>query len=893
MKRNIAALLAGIAVLPAAPASARTAAVSPPPPAACPAPAGDRPWLNPALPPECRAQAVVDSLGSLDAKVSALMAERPGGATGPQWQVDRGLHQGGGSDGPSGIRGFHGVTAFPAPLTVAATFDPAMATRYGDIMGEEIYAAGNNTVIGPALDITRTWHFGRSVESFGEDPYLTALVIAHEIPAIQSHRVMATLKHFAGYTQEQGRSGDNPIRTGEPVNHVVSEKALREIYLPGFEAGIRAGAANVMCAFPRINGQYACESPHLLGILKQEWGFKGIVMPDFPSAQRTIVAAFNAGLDTGAMAPSPSGASSNPFQININNEFGGEDLRKAVAAGKISPARIDDLLMRRLYKPFELGVFDKPAKRVGPEVTTPARRAAAAEIVAAGTVLLKNEGGILPFGPGVKSVAIIGAQAGGRAVVTELGSAHVFPTHQQPVITAVTARAGDGVKVAYAPGTLGVERFQSVPVSLLSADGQSGLRADYFAGGNLDFAGKPFFSRVDPGLDLTATPTGIPGLPANFRWSTRWSGKFTAPETGVQKFSFYGSGSARLYLNDKLVGHFENIDFAHTLFARLPMKSGETADIRLEWTPRIVLAAQLNEIFDTSLGIGARLGWAAPDRLIEDAADAARKADVAVVFVGGRVGEGMDRETLALQNDQDALIEAVAAANPRTVVVLNTGGAITMPWLPKVAGVMQMWLPGDAQGPAAASLLFGDAQPGGRLPVTFPKDETQGPATTPAQYPGLLAPDGALDEARFDEGVLVGYRYWDARKQEPLFPFGYGLGYSTFTHEGISLRKTPEGGAEIALTVRNTGKLKSPDVVQVYLGFPASAGEPPRQLKGVGKLTLEPGQSAPMTIKLDRSAFRYWDEKAAGWKIAKGTYTVYVARSSRDILQQMPFVPRP
>jgi beta-glucosidase len=243
----------------------------------------------------------------------------------------------------------------------------------------------------------------------------------------------------------------------------------------------------------------------------------------------------------------------------------------------------------------------------------------------------------------------------------------------------------------------------------------------------------------------------------------------------------------------------------------------------------------------------------------------------------------MDRLSLGLPNDQDALIEAVARANPHTVVVLNTGGAVTMPWLGQVAGVLEMWLPGDAYGTAASRLLFGDADPGGRLPVTFPKDESQGPATKQSQYPGTLYEDGSVDTTHFDEGIFVGYRYWDQYHQDPLFPFGYGLSYTTFSTKGLGVTKEA-GAVNVNIAVRNTGKRRGSEVVQVYLGFPAAAGEPPRQLKGMQKMTLNPGEEQTAHIRLDREAFQYWDEARNAWATATGSYQVMVGRSSRDIV---------
>ncbi|HWJ70323.1 MAG TPA: glycoside hydrolase family 3 C-terminal domain-containing protein [Sphingobium sp.] len=847
-------------------------------------PGEERPWLNPDYSPECRGRFALNTFQTLDEKLEAITASFGRDGT---WITDLGLPQLRGGDGPAGIRGGGvAVTSFPVPLAMAASFDGDTAFLYGKMLGEESIAYGSNRLGGPALDITRTWNFGRSSESHGEDPYLARIMAGREVAGIQSQHVMSMTKHYAVYTQEQGRAGDHPLRTRPAVNNIVSERAIREIYLPGFEGAVRdGGAGQIMCSFPRVNGIYACEHAPMLNILKKEWGFDGMVVPDFPDAQRSIIAAVNAGLDSGIMisSPPPVGGTSS-LATATDNTLNGEDLRVAVKTGQVSPARIDDMLLRRLVPGFRIGAFDHPAKRVAEDVSTPERRAIAAQIVARGTVLLKNEGGILPFGPDVKSVAVIGHQAGPGAYVAIGGSAHVDPMHLEPVYPAIRQRGGTAVRTAYAQGTLGLGRLPIIPTNMIrSADGKAGFTAEYFANANLDFSAAPFLHRQEAAVENTELPND-PLFPANRQWSARWTGHFTPVEDGVQHFTMAGSGTGRLYIDGKLMGEYANVDFGHTVYANVPMQAGKAVQIRVEWTPRVTFRVSGVDDYGTTLGPVVRLGWSGPNDLMARAASAAGEADVAVVFVGDRVGEGMDRLTLALPNDQNALIEAVAAANPNTVVVMQTGGAHTMPWLDKVKGVMQMWLPGDAAGPAATSLLFGDSEPGGRLPVTFPKDEMQGPARQLSQYPGAPDATGAVGDALFSEGIFVGYRYWDQFNQEPLFPFGYGLSYTAFDMDARPASRTADGGANVAVTVRNTGQRVGSEVVQVYVGFPRSAGAPPRQLMGFSKVTLQPGEARTVEIGLDKRAFQYWNEKKGRWTRDAGTYNIMIGRSSRDIV---------
>ncbi len=438
------------------------------------------------------------------------------------------------------------------------------------------------------------------------------------------------------------------------------------------------------------------------------------------------------------------------------------------------------------------------------------------------------------------------------------------------------------MKVTFAAGTLGLMPLPNVPKAMLQTPGgQPGVQVEYFGNPKREFGGKPLAVQTEDGFYIDKSPA-IEGLPKDLQWSARYTASFTPARSGVQKFTLYGSGSARLFVGDRLIGEYLRADFTDTVYANVQMTAGQAVPIRVEFTPRESFGNAARDQFDLKLGVYTALGWSGPDDLIEQAVQAAKGSDVAVVFVGHRIGEGMDRLSLGLPNDQDALIEAVAKANPHTVVVLNTGGAVTMPWLGEVAAVLEMWLPGDAYGTAASRLLFGDAEPGGRLPVTFPKDETQGPATKASQYPGTLYEDGSVDTTHFDEGIFVGYRYWDQYRQDPLFAFGYGLSYTTFSTKGLGVTKEP-GAVTMNVAVKNTGTRRGSEVVQVYLGFPAAAGEPPRQLKGMQKVTLNPGEEQTVHVRLDGEAFQYWDEARNAWTTAPGGYQVMAGRSSREI----------
>ncbi len=367
--------------------------------------------------------------------------------------------------------------------------------------------------------------------------------------------------------------------------------------------------------------------------------------------------------------------------------------------------------------------------------------------------------------------------------------------------------------------------------------------------------------------------------------------------TGAYRFSLGVGGIGQLYVNDALVaskrGDFGNVDAAS-----VALEAGVTVPIEVKYSARqgleIGVLLPIPDI-GTVLGTFCHLGFEAPDTGVADAVAAAAAADVAVVFVADRIGEGADRESLGLRSDQNELVAAVAAANPKTVVVLANGGPVSMPWLDKVAGVLEMWYPGDYFGDAVAALLFGDVNPSGKLPMTFPADETQGPATSRAQYPGLNVDGttqvfGELGEVNYDEGILVGYRWYDAKAQKPLFEFGYGLSYSSFKYEKVAAARSADTGeVKVTVTITNTGSTAGAEVAQAYLGYPEAASEPPKVLKGFAKVSLAAGKSATATIAIPAEQLGVFDETKERWKTVPGEYTVYVGASSRDIRGQAKF----
>ncbi len=600
-------------------------------------------------------------------------------------------------DGPAGVGdAMTGVTQLPAPVSAAASFDPALARGYGAVTGAEQRGKGVDVGLGPTVNIVRDPRWGRAFESLGEDPYLAGQLGAANIAGVQSQGVIAQVKHFAVYNQELGR--DTPLD-----NAVIASRPLHEIYLPAFQAAVTQGhVGSAMCSYNEVNGTPACQNPYLLSqVLAGELGFDGFVTSDWLATQSSAAAA-DAGLDM----QMPDGC------------YFGPQLQRSIDTGRVPQARLDDMVRRVLRVMFRAGLFDhRPVGSPQAVVTTAAHAAFARRTAEQGTVLLKNAGHVLPLDPHrLHRIAVIGADAAAAAVTAGGGSAAVRAPYVSTPLDAIRARAGHAAMVTYDDG--------SNPAS---------------------------------------------------------------------------------------------------------------------------------------------------------AARVAGSADVAVVFAALKTSESEDLSTISLPGTQNQTIEAVARANPRTVVVLNTASAVTMPWLAEVRGVLEAWYPGQEDGRAAAAVLFGDVDPGGRLPVTFPRDLSQVPARTPAQWPGVAG------RTQYSEGLLVGYRWYDEERIAPLFPFGFGLSYTTFRLDRLRVSTAGAGRAGVSVRVTNTGRRRGSEVVQVYVAQPSSAGEPPHQLAAFAKVDLRPGAAALVRLPLGPRAFSHWDVRSRRWVAPAGTYTVLVGTSSRSL----------
>jgi beta-glucosidase len=812
-----------------------------------------QPWRNPGQPPEARANELLAAL-STDQKIQLALgnfaALKSFGV--PVLKAD---------DGPDGLRN-PGTTAMPSGQALAAAFDRSLASAYGQVVGSEARGEGFSEWLGPAVDIDRTPLAGRQPEAEGEDPFLAGHTAAQVISGAQSQHIISTLKHYTAYNQDWGRIGfqtPDPSVRSPGVNVAVSERALQEIYEAPFRTAVQQGHADsVMCSYNQINGLPSCQNPATLGDLKQGDGFKGFVVPDFGFAVRDPVAAALAGVDLPTLPGNSPGLTAADF-----------------TSGKIPAARLDDIDRRILYAIFASGVFDHPLPaKPATEVSTAQHQRVAAAVAEAGTVLLKNDHQVLPLSRQVRSIAVIGP-SGNDAVFVTGGSAGVPLVAGQAVtpLAGITARAASaGVKVTSAQGSAGdVASPVLVPSSALAPSTGSGpgLLGTYWNNG--DFSGTPVLTRVDPGVDLSKAPAQTGAL-----WSARWTGTLTPAETGLYRFSLAESGIATLKIGGQTFGpaYREATQFVvgphYVLQGAVRLTAGQPVPVEIGYSSRSALFSQ--EI---------HFGWQTPSKSgIPAAVQAARHADVAIVFANDAQGEGMDRTSLSLPGDQDQLISAVANANHRTIVVLNTGGPVLMPWLRAVDGVLETWYPGQTFGTAIAAVLFGDADPAGRLPVTFPASDTQGPApaTQPGHYPGVNGTE------RYDEGLDVGYRWYDATGQRPLFPFGYGLSYESFAVSGVTASyDRPSGSATVVARVTNTSARSGPATLELYLVSPRAAQEPPRQLKGYAHADLAPGQSRLVTFRLSAGDLAYYDQARGRFTVAPGRYTVLVGTSSAGL----------
>jgi beta-glucosidase len=841
----------------------------------------ETPWRDAALPPEQRAELLLAAM-TLEEKVDLATGERCLNYGYYNARIARlGIPALTMADGPAGIRipyrfvNEGRATQLPAPIALAASWDPELARAQGDVLGAEAFATGHNVLLGPTLDIPRSPLAGRQFEGFGEDPLLASRFAGPLVEGVQRHPVLADAKHLAAYTQETDRF---------TIDARVDERALREIYLRPFEAAVRAGVATVMCGFNRVNGVHSCDNRLLItDILKGEMGFRGYVLSDWGSVHGTVEAA-TAGLD----------------QELAFEKYYGRHLRDAVRSGELGAEIVDDKARRIATAMFRFGLFDRPVEVTPlPDAEHGAR---SGEIAAQGVVLLKNASALLPLSTDVASIAVIGADAV-NANAQGAGAARVEPTYSVSPLDGIRARAGPAVKVEHAPGGDAVSAADllpgptAIPSAVLTPPDRNdvhGVRAEYWMSSR--FEGAPDVVRVDPRIAVSmgffnypsTNASSVPQLPSRYslhKFSARWTGTLTAPATGEFSLTLTSRGRGWVYMDGKLVIDDSEVHDLASRSAAIALTEGQQYEIRVDYS-----ADHPDVGKKTDLGGDVKLGWDVPAGTVlpavRDAVDLAARSSVAVVVARDYSTEERDHASLALPAAQDELIAAVAAANPRTVVVLTTGHPTAMPWLDSVPAVVQAWYAGQEQGSVIASVLYGDVNPSGKLPLTFPRRVEDAPDASA----GEPARDAIGPIIPFAEGTLVGYRWYDAKGIEPLFPFGHGLSYTTFAYRDLEVSRAPPdanrpaGAIAAAFTVENEGTRAGAEVAQVYVGrCPGDEASAPKQLGGFAKVRLGGGERARVTVEVAPEALVRWNAAARTWSRVECDPPVFVASSSRDV----------
>jgi beta-glucosidase len=749
------------------------------------------------------------------------------------------------ADGPLGIR-WEKATAFPCPLAMAATWDVELVQRVGVAFGKEWRNKGRQVWLGPCVNIVRVPHGGRNFETYGEDPYLNSRMAVAAIRGAQSQNVIACVKHFACNNQEFER---------HTINIEVDERALREIYLPAFKAAVQEGGAwAVMAAYNRLNGPYCAENRRLLvEILKQEWGFDGFVVSDWGAVHDTDAAA-NAGLDLEMDLANPVGA-----------YWGEGKLLAACREGRVSEQAIDDKVRRLLRAMFFTGVMKRSWDEPDREITE--HRTLARQVAQAGIVLLKNERNLLPLDPSrAQTIAVIGP-ASREARLGGGGSSVVTPHRAVGPLEGLEDVVGQDVTLLSVAGVTAVGALpQAVETAWLtppSGEGH-GLLGEYFD--NEELEGEPVVRRIDPTIHFEwGWNSPGDGIPSD-RFSVRWRGTLTVPKSGAFELGMATDDGFRLLIDGNLHINDWTEHSTRLLTRPVQLEAGRPYQLTVEFYEHSGAAVAALACFQKDVALGA-------------AVTAARRADAALIFVGLSASiesEGFDRESINLDKDQVALIRQVATANPKTAVIVIAGSQVGMDeWVNDVPAIVQAWYPGQEGGDAIADVLFGKANPSGKLPMTFIKRWEDHPAFE--NYPG----------GRYTEGLYVGYRHFDKHGIEPLFAFGHGRSYTSFEYANLEVdtsRVGHDGSVNVTLDVANTGNTAGAEVVQVYVRDAASTVDrPDRELKGFAKIRLDPEQRQRVTITLDRSAFAYYDVGRSAWHVEPGQFEILVGSSSRDI----------
>jgi len=766
------------------------------------------------------------------------------------------------TDGPHGVRSSVSefgrpagpTTSFPTGVSLAATWNPDLVEKVGEALAEEPRGMDCEILLGPCVNIVRHPLAGRNFEAYAEDPFVAGKIGTAWVKGLQSKKVGASLKHYALNNQEIER-----FRGSSEVD----ERTMREIYLPQFEMIVKdAQPWTVMCSYNRINGIYASENGYLLNdILRDEWGFEGAVVSDW-GANHTIVDSVNNGLDIEMPGPA---------------KYYGKLLVDAVNTWQIDEEVINQAARRVLALVVKSGKLDKD--QLPGSVNAPATQALARQVAAESITLLKNEGGLLPLSAAkLSTLAVIGPSAD-QGNIGGGGSSFVDPPHRFTPLQGLRSLLEEEVELIYEQGCDNAVRPPILSEGLVTASGEQGFAIEFF--NNPTLSGKPVGAAVMPKLDFWLWGNVFPH-PAITQpnYSARGVASLSVPTSGHYTFTLNHTGHFRLIVDGKTLidhvspsndeGGWEQMKAS----AEVALEAGKTYPITVEF-----LRTGQDHFTQIRLSF-SRAFQPGEDNRLERAIAAAQKADAAIVFVGlpeGFESEGDDRPHMRLTGKQDELVRAVARANPRTVVVVFAGSPVEMPWSAEVPAVLEAYYPGQEGGLAVADVLFGEVNPSGKLTVTFPRRLEDTPAYI--NYPGGKT-------VTYGEGIFVGYRYYETKKVQPLFPFGHGLSYTTFEYSGLTAPPRAAIGdpLQVSVTVRNTGQRAGQEVVQLYVADrKSSLVRPLKELKGFAKVNLAPGASQQTTFTLDYRSFAFYDPHKAQWVVEPGEFDILVGSSSQDI----------
>ena len=760
------------------------------------------------------------------------------------------------SDASVGVRTWGPTTAYAGGVALAASWDRDLAREIGEGLGRDARARSVNFLLGPGVNIARSPIAGRNFEYLSEDPYLNSALVVPFIEGVQSQGVIATVKHYAFNNQEFNRHN---------ASSDVDERTMREIYLPPFEAAVTQGHVDaVMNSYNLVNGVHATQNEFLnLKLLKGEWGFKGILMSDWDATYDGVAAANN-GLDLEMPA------------ADFMNE---KNLLPAVKSGEVKESTIDDKVLRLLRTELRYGFTTRPQFDPADSTYSVADRAVALRGALESITLLKNEGGLLPLDPAkIKTIAIIGPDAW-PAVPGGGGSSEATAFDPVSIVTGIGNLLGPDVHLLYSRG---LPEMNDV---FRETKWQGNVKEETF-----------------PSKDFTGTPaTGMRRNVADWKpaqWepadqtprSIRYTADFKAGDAGHYLLIAAAAGEDAFHV---LADGKQILDQAHAegqvpKYTSLDLAAGQTVHVEADYLPHAA---------------GSRFGFGLvyePDLVSAEAKKFASLADAVVLAVGfnpATEGEGHDR-TFTLPWGQDALVEAIAAANPRTIVTLTGGGGMDVSrWIDKVPALLHLYYPGQEGGRALAQILFGKHDPEGKLPVSFDRAWQDNPsakwyygvpgANTTLHTIGANGQplDYTIEHIRYGDKLMVGYRYWTTIGKQPLFPFGYGLSYTTFRFSNLQVPSSASSGSAVSVSfdVTNTGSAAGAEVAQLYVSDPsAKVSRPERELKGFEKLRLEAGETKHVTLDLDARSFSYWSESDHKWTIDPGKFVVRVGDSSEN-----------